>query len=72
MILRELDLKEAEQESLESVIREIISKSFWVWYFMNTERRLTTLRWWIFRKTFVVRDLYPVFELLFGPPNSQS
>jgi hypothetical protein len=72
MILRELNLKEAEAVATESIIREIISKAFWAWYFLNSDRHLTTLRWWIFRKTFIVRDLQPVFELLFGPPLRES
>ena len=27
-----------------------------------------TLKVWFFRKTFKIRDLYPVFELVLGPP----
>jgi hypothetical protein len=68
MILRELNLQEAEAAVQESIIREIIAKAFWAWYAMNSTRRLTTIRIWIFRKSFLVSDLRPVFELLFGPP----
>jgi len=67
MILREVNLEGAESSTDLDFIRELISKAFWAWYALNTDRNLTTLKWWIFRKTFRVSDLAPVFELLFGP-----
>ena len=65
--LDELDVSDLEPQSNEAFIKEAISKLFWVWYYSNLDRKITTIRVWFIRKTVMVRDLQAVFELLFGP-----
>jgi len=72
MILREVNLTGVEESQDLDFIRELISKAFWAWYALNTERKITTIRWWVIRKTVYVKDLSGVFELLFGPPTSTT
>ena len=66
-ILNELDVSTLSAAQDESVIRELVSGLFWAWYASNVDKKITSLKWWIFRKTIYVRDLESVFELLFGP-----
>jgi len=71
-VLHELDVSEISSESSEKIIREIVARLFWVWYFQNLERKITTVKVWFFQKTFRVKDLEGVFILLFGPANASS
>jgi hypothetical protein len=66
--LDELNLEELVPETPKDVVKETISKLFWMWYTQNEYRELKTIKLWIFRKRIVVRDLKQIFELLFGAP----
>jgi hypothetical protein len=66
--LDELNLEELVPETPKHVVKETISKLFWMWYTQNEYRELKTIKLWIFRKRIVVRDLKQIFELLFGAP----
>jgi hypothetical protein len=66
--LDELDLEQLVPETPKDVVKETISKLFWMWYTQNEYRELKTIKLWIFRKRIVVRDLKQIFELLFGAP----
>ena len=70
MILDEIDVTPLEAESTSDNVRKVISVLFWTWYATNTDRKITTVKWWVFRKTLFVRDLESIFELLFGPRNA--
>jgi hypothetical protein len=69
--LHELDVSSIAASQNEAFIREMISKLFWTWYYANMERKITTIRVWFIRKTLYVKDLFAVFELLFGPSPAQ-
>lgn len=66
-VLQELNVSQLAAASNEQLIREIVSKLFWTWYFSNQDRKITTIRVWFIRRTIYVRDIRGVFELLFGP-----
>jgi hypothetical protein len=71
--LRELDLSSLEKEAEQAFLRQAISTLFWGWFESNRDRKVTTINWWFIRKTLYVRDLFGVFEILFGPnPNGQT
>lgn len=67
--ISEINFSALSQETKENIIRQLVGKLFWEWYYGNLDRKLTTIRWWFIRKTIYVRDLYGVFEILFGPPS---
>lgn len=57
-------------ESGRSVLKDILNKIFWKWFETNLNRKLTTIRFWFFKKSIYVKDLREIFTLLFGPqPN---
>lgn len=67
-IVHELNLNAVAHATDQRIIRELLGSIFWSWFFVNEDRVLTTIRWWVIRKTFRVRDLRDVFVLLFGDP----
>ena len=67
MFINEVDLSGLAPESSVDYIRTTLNLLFWSWYVNNTERKLTTVSWWIISKTIYVKDLKDVFALLFGP-----
>jgi hypothetical protein len=71
-VLHELDVSSIAKSANEAFIREMVSKLFWTWYFSNQDKKLTTVSWWIVKKTIYVRDIRGVFEILFGPANAQT
>ncbi len=66
MVLNELDLSEVAQETSTEALKLLIAGLFWTWFDANKTHKLTSVRWWIFKKTIYVSDLEGVFELLFG------
>ena len=71
-VLNELDVSQLSAASNEQLIREIVGKLFWTWYFANQDRKITTIRVWFISKTLYVRDIRGVFELLFGPADAST
>ena len=67
MVLDELDLSSVAQESSTEVLKTLIANLFWTWFAANKDHKVTSVKWWILSKTFYVKDLVGVFELLFGP-----
>jgi hypothetical protein len=67
MILSQVDLTEASQETDLDRIRHIIAAAFWLWYASHKDTKLTTIKVWFISKTVKVRDIESVFEMLFGP-----
>jgi hypothetical protein len=68
MISEEWDLSEMESATSQAAMRDVLGAVFWAWYAQNEDRALLVVRKWFVRHTFVVRDLRPVFVLLFGEP----
>jgi hypothetical protein len=66
-IVHEVNLSLVAKETNERIVRELLGAIFWSWFWANRDRKLTTVKWWVLRKTFTVRDLEHVFVLLFGP-----
>lgn len=56
----------------EAFLRQFIASVFWNWYYENLNRKVTAVSWWVFKKTFFVRDLRSIFELLFGEDPASS
>jgi hypothetical protein len=50
----------------EDVIRGLISSMFWSWYRKNINVQITIVKFWFISRAVYVRDLRPLFELLFG------
>ena len=48
--------------------RNVIAGQFWIWFDRHQEDRVTTVKIWLFHKTLYVRDLRPIFVMLFGDP----
>lgn len=46
---------------------KVVAPLFWAWFRNNGDRKVYTIKVWIINKTIYVRDLRPVFEMLFGP-----
>lgn len=67
MVLDELPLEEIAPETTTDNIKRFLALMFWNWYQVNQDDKLVRIDYWIFHKTMKVRDLKPVFELLFGP-----
>lgn len=54
----------------DSAIRAAIAAEFWRWYAAHEETEITRINWWVIHKTVRVKDVRPVFVLLFGEPTS--
>lgn len=65
-----LNLNTNEQN--QDLIRNAIAVLFWTWFFLNADRKLTTLRWWIIKKTIYLKDLQDIFVILFGEPPTKT
>jgi hypothetical protein len=48
------------------VLRSLVAAEFWRWYRTHQDTKLTKIKVWVFSKTVVVKDIRPLFELLFG------
>ncbi len=46
---------------------KVVSTALWSWIDSNMDTDVFTVRIWVVRKTFKVRDLLPFAELLLGP-----
>jgi hypothetical protein len=59
------------QQSLPAldILRKLVSAEFWRWYNAHSDQQLTKVKVWIFSKTVRVKDIRPLFELLFGEEN---
>ncbi len=74
MILDELDdfTEDAIESSRLKSAKLVVGKLFWIWYNANVNRKLTSIKLWIFSKSIYVKDLKGIFILLFGPENGIS
>lgn len=52
-------------------IKGSIARQFWAWYYLNQEHVIIKRRILWVGVTVRVRDLYPVFEMLFGHPDGE-
>lgn len=69
--LNEIQLRTAPADNATiQILKDQIRVELWEWIARNGDRKVYTLSFWIVRKTFYVRDLHPVFELLLGPKPS--
>lgn len=65
-VIQELDLVEIQNPAVRAGIRDIMAREFWAWYYQNQDRTVTTVKVWFLSKKVRVRDLRPIFVLLFG------
>ena len=61
---------DAQGEWISASVRQAFAAQLWGWIHANADREVYTLRLWVITKTLRVRDLHPVFTLLFGPDPS--
>lgn len=67
--LLDFTIKQRDQDRF----KKIVSDVFWSWFESNLDTKVTTVQFWIIKKSIFVRDLRSIFELLFGPqPNGSS
>jgi hypothetical protein len=67
--LLDFTIKQREQDKFRKVVADV----FWSWFESNHDTKVTTVQFWIVKKSIFVRDLRSIFELLFGPqPNGSS
>jgi hypothetical protein len=67
-VVHDVDFSQTSLLADQSFVRELVSESFWKWYFQNLSLKITTIKVWIIRKDIYVADLYSLFVLLFGNP----
>lgn len=65
----EINLTKVAQSPYVDEAKKLLNKEMWLWFSKNQNMKVVALKWGFFRKTFYVRDIEPVFELLFGAPN---
>lgn len=65
--LDDIQVKYLDVDTDEEVVRARISALFWGWYEENMDQVVTKVDLFIFKKTVKVRDIRPIFEMLFGP-----
>lgn len=56
----------SSSSAISNAFIDFIKRELWVWIEANQDLDVFTVRIWVVRKTFKVRDLDPVFELLLG------
>lgn len=59
-------LSETQVVGFSDVMKQIFARALWEWITTHGDEKVT-LRVWIIRKTFTIRDLENVFALLLGP-----
>lgn len=50
----------------EAAIKDYMAAQLWKWIHANAERDVWRVKVWVVSKTFRVKDLHPVFEVLLG------
>ena len=60
-------LHESSGSFVSKAILDVIAQELWKWIDEHRDQSVFTLKIWIIRKTFYVRDLAPFAELLLGP-----
>jgi hypothetical protein len=61
-----IDFSPVKAADSEAKVRDTIRILIWRWIEENAEERVT-LRIWIFRKDFRIKELYEVFAIVLGP-----
>lgn len=51
----------------DNISREEVVHQLWLWINTHGDDQVFTVKVWVVRKTFYVRDLHVVFERLLGP-----
>jgi len=69
-VVHEVNFDRASILADQSFLRELVAEAFWKWYFQNTSLKVTTIKLWIIKKDIYVADLYSLFVLLFGNPQT--
>lgn len=57
---------------LEEELKAQLVQRLWIWIHAHQDDEVLKINWVVIRKTFRIRDLYPVFEVILGPDTSQK
>lgn len=62
-----LEAHEVQNMVSERDVKNWLRQAFWSWFDANQNDEVYTLKVWVIKKTFYLRDLQYVFERFFGP-----
>ncbi len=62
-----LEAYQVQEMVSERDVKRWVKEAFWGWFDANQEDEIYTLKVWIIKKTFRLKDLQFVFERFFGP-----
>ena len=60
-------IDQAATVAIPPAVLDALKAALWAWTDEHAEDRVFTVKIWIISKTFRVKDLDPVFELILGP-----
>lgn len=67
-VIHDLNVKGSSfvQQAEMNILKELFAEQFWQWFDDHLELEVLKINWKIIRKTFRVKDIKPIFVLLFG------